>query len=76
MESEGCQMTREEKLEWLRQIPSETISPIQLSIVAGGSVLDFSRGGNLEPVRFAGGGGEHASHAPAGADDAECRRHG
>lgn len=29
-------MTREEKLEWLRQIPSETISPIQLSIVAGG----------------------------------------
>lgn len=29
-------MSREEKLEWLRQIPSETISPYQLSCVAGG----------------------------------------
>ena len=29
-------MTREEKLEWLRSIPGETISPRQLAMVAGG----------------------------------------
>lgn len=30
-------MNREEKLEWLKSIPSETISPYQLSCVAGGN---------------------------------------
>jgi len=30
------QMTREEKIEWLRSLPSETISPKVLSMVAGG----------------------------------------
>ena len=30
-------MSREEKIEWLKSIPKETISPYQLSVVAGGS---------------------------------------
>ena len=35
-------MTREEKLEWLRSLPQETISPKQLSIVAGGDQYSYN----------------------------------
>lgn len=35
-------MTREEKLEWLRQIPSETISPYQLAVVADGNSYSYN----------------------------------
>ena len=35
-------MTREEKLEWLRSLPSETISPQQLVVVAGGDAYSYN----------------------------------
>ena len=35
-------MTREEKIEWLESIPSETISPFQLAVVAGGSSYSYN----------------------------------
>ena len=35
-------MTREEKLEMLRNIPSETISPTQLAQVAGGEPYSYN----------------------------------
>ena len=35
-------MTREEKLEWLRSIPGETISPRQLTEVAGGDPYSYN----------------------------------
>jgi len=35
-------MSREEKLEWLRQIPSETISPFQLAVVADGDSYSYN----------------------------------
>ena len=35
-------MTREEKLEWLRSLPSETISPQQLTKVAGGDPYSYN----------------------------------
>ena len=35
-------MTTDEKLEWLRGIPSETISPYQLACVAGGSSYTYN----------------------------------
>lgn len=35
-------MTREEKIEWLRQLPGETISPTQLAKVAGGSPYAYN----------------------------------
>lgn len=35
-------MTREEKLEWLRSLPSETISPQQLTQVAGGDPYTYN----------------------------------
>lgn len=44
-------MTREEKVEWLRSLPSETISPQQLTKVAGGDPYSYNlaaREGKLE----------------------------
>ena len=35
-------MTREEKLDWLRSLPEETISPSQLATVAGGSPYSYN----------------------------------
>jgi len=35
-------MTHEEKLEWLRSIPSETISPFQLAVVADGDSYSYN----------------------------------
>lgn len=35
-------MTTEEKIEWLRSIPSETISPYQLAVVAGGDSYSYN----------------------------------
>ena len=35
-------MTREEKLEWLRSLPTETISPRQLSKVDGGDPYSYN----------------------------------
>ena len=35
-------MTREEKLEWLRSLPSETISPKQLAMVSGGDPYSYN----------------------------------
>lgn len=35
-------MTRDEKLEWLRSLPQETISPRQLVIVAGGDAYSYN----------------------------------
>ena len=35
-------MTHDEKIEWLQSIPSETISPYQLSVVAGGSSYSYN----------------------------------
>ena len=44
-------MTHDEKIEWLESIPSETISPYQLAVVAGGSSYSYNiaaREGKLE----------------------------
>lgn len=44
-------MTREEKIEMLRAIPSETISPSQLAKVAGGDPYTYNlaaKAGSLE----------------------------
>lgn len=44
-------MTREEKLEMLRSIPGETISPTQLAKVAGGDPYTYNlaaRAGDLD----------------------------
>lgn len=35
-------MSTEEKLEWLRSIPSEMISPYQLAVVTGGSSYSYN----------------------------------
>jgi hypothetical protein len=35
-------MTREEKIAWLHAIPTETISPKQLSIVDGGNPYSYN----------------------------------
>ena len=35
-------MTREEKLEWLRSLPGETISPSQLAKVDGGDPYSYN----------------------------------
>ena len=35
-------MTRDEKLDWLRSLPDETISPSQLATVAGGSPYSYN----------------------------------
>lgn len=35
-------MTRDEKIEWLRKIPGETISPKQLAVVAGGDPYGYN----------------------------------
>ena len=35
-------MTREEKLEWLRGLPGETISPSQLAMVDGGDPYSYN----------------------------------
>lgn len=35
-------MTREEKLAWLRSLPTETISPRQLAAVAGGDAYSYN----------------------------------
>jgi len=35
-------MTREEKLEWLRSLPQETISPQQLAKVDGGDPYSYN----------------------------------
>ena len=35
-------MTRDEKLDWLRSLPEETISPSQLATVAGGSPYSYN----------------------------------
>ena len=35
-------MTREEKLEWLRSLPTETISPRQLAMVDGGDPYSYN----------------------------------
>ena len=35
-------MTREEKLDWLRSLPGETISPAQLATVAGGDPYSYN----------------------------------
>ena len=35
-------MTREEKLEFLRNLPDETISPRQLAMVAGGDAYSYN----------------------------------
>ena len=44
-------MTREEKIEWLRSLPGETISPTQLAKVDGGDPYSYNlaaREGKLE----------------------------
>lgn len=44
-------MTREEKIEWLRSLPEETISPTQLAKVDGGDPYSYNlaaRDGKLE----------------------------
>ena len=35
-------VTREEKIAWLREIPSETISPKQLAVVDGGDPYSYN----------------------------------
>ena len=35
-------MTREEKIDWLRSLPSETISPSQLAQVDGGDPYSYN----------------------------------
>jgi len=35
-------MTREEKIDWLRSLPSETISPQQLAVVDGGDPYSYN----------------------------------
>ena len=35
-------MTREEKIEWLRSLPGETISPTQLAKVDGGDPYSYN----------------------------------
>ena len=35
-------MTREEKLNWLRELPRETISPRELAMVAGGDPYSYN----------------------------------
>jgi DNA-directed RNA polymerase subunit H (RpoH/RPB5) len=35
-------MTREEKLEWLKSLPGETISPKQLSVIADGDPYAYN----------------------------------
>jgi len=35
-------MNREEKLAWLRSLPTETISPRQLAVVAGGDAYSYN----------------------------------
>lgn len=35
-------MTREEKIVWLRELPTETISPAQLSMVDGGDPYSYN----------------------------------
>ena len=35
-------MTRDEKLDWLRSLPDETISPSQLAAVAGGNPYSYN----------------------------------
>jgi len=35
-------MTRDEKLDWLRSLPDETISPSQLAAVAGGNAYSYN----------------------------------
>ena len=35
-------MTRDEKLDWLRSLPDETISPSQLAVVAGGKPYSYN----------------------------------
>ena len=35
-------MTHEEKIEWLKSIPKETISPFQLSVVADGDSYNYN----------------------------------
>ena len=35
-------MTRDEKLRWLRELPTETISPAQLSMVDGGDPYSYN----------------------------------
>ena len=44
-------MTRDEKIAWLREIPTETISPQQLAVVDGGDPYSYNiaaREGKLE----------------------------
>ena len=48
-------MTREEKLDWLRSLPGETISPQQLAKVDGGDPYSYNimaREGNLDIPHF------------------------
>lgn len=35
-------MTREERIEWLRSLPTETISPTQLAMVTGGDPYSYN----------------------------------
>ena len=35
-------MTHDEKIEWLKSIPSETISPFQLAVVSGGNSYSYN----------------------------------
>lgn len=35
-------MTREEKLAWLRDLPGETISPTQMSMIDGGDPYSYN----------------------------------
>lgn len=37
-----CLMTTEEKIDWLRSLPSETISPQVLAVVAGGDPYAYN----------------------------------
>ena len=48
-------MTREEKIKWLKGLPSETISPQVLAVVAGGDPYSYNiaaREGKLDIPHF------------------------
>lgn len=48
-------MTREEKVEWLRSLPTESISPAQLAVIDGGSPYSYNiaaKSGNLNLPHF------------------------